>query len=222
MIKPQAAPAPDRAGGRRGAHPEEAPTNSPDRRHRRLEKRRHHRNRNRRSRTTVVSWDAEGLRLKQAELERWLPTVNADVVAIKEAQLPKAAPRLKGFQPPVDVRRARGRTTGACIYRRRLWWIQLHLRAGGSTLRRSIRPRAGGLRRLDRDMWRQTPEPASPGHHQHLPTAYTGRRTTNDKITSTRADSRATDTRCWSAMSTDTTRPGTRAAPLRTQSEGVR
>ena len=123
MISPEAAPAPDRAGGRRGAHPEEAPTDSPDHRHRRLKNRRYHRNRNRRSRTTVVSWNAEGLRLKQAELERWLPTVNADVVAIQEAQLPKVAPRLIGFQPPVVVRRARGRTTGAapkggdvCIY----------------------------------------------------------------------------------------------------------
>ena len=123
MISPEAAPAPDRAGERRGAHPEEAPTNSPDHRHRRLKNRRYHRNRNRRSRTTVVSWNAEGLRLKQAELERWLPTVNADVVAIQEAQLPKVAPRLIGFHPPVVVRRARGRTTGAapkggdvCIY----------------------------------------------------------------------------------------------------------
>ena len=64
---------------------------------------------------TIVSWNAEGLRPKQAELQRWLPTVRADVVAIQEAQLPKVAPRLAGYQPPVVVRRARGRITGAAV-----------------------------------------------------------------------------------------------------------
>ena len=64
---------------------------------------------------TIVSWNAEGLRAKQEELQRWLPTVNADMVAIQEAQLPKVAPRLTGFQPPVVVRRARGRTADAAV-----------------------------------------------------------------------------------------------------------
>ena len=64
----------------------------------------------------VVSWNAKGLRPKQAELQRWLPTVRADVVAVHEAQLPKvAAPRLAGYQSPVVVRQARGRTTGAAL-----------------------------------------------------------------------------------------------------------
>ena len=34
---------------------------------------------------------------------------------IKEAQLPKMTPRLAGYQPPVVVRRARGRTAGAAV-----------------------------------------------------------------------------------------------------------
>ena len=73
---------------------------------------------------TIISWNAEGLRAKQAELQRWLPTVNADIVAVQEAPLPKVAPRLAGFHPMVVVRRARGRTADAavkggdvCIYR---------------------------------------------------------------------------------------------------------
>ncbi|KAF0304083.1 putative RNA-directed DNA polymerase from transposon BS [Amphibalanus amphitrite] len=57
----------------------------------------------------VVSWNAEGLRSKITELQRWLPTVRADVLAVQEGQFPKAVPRLSGFQPPVVVRRARGR-----------------------------------------------------------------------------------------------------------------
>ena len=63
----------------------------------------------------IASWNAEGLRTKQTELQRWLTTVRADVVAIQEAQLPKVAPRLAGYQPPVVVRRARGRTAGAAV-----------------------------------------------------------------------------------------------------------
>ena len=63
----------------------------------------------------IVSWNAEGLRAKQAELQRWLTTVRGDVVMIKEAQLPKMTPRLAGYQPPVVVRRARGRTAGAAV-----------------------------------------------------------------------------------------------------------
>ena len=64
------------------------------------------------------------LRTKQAEPQRWLTTVRVDVVAIQEAQLPKVAPRLAGYQPAVVVRRGRGRTAGTavkggyvCIYR---------------------------------------------------------------------------------------------------------
>lgn len=65
---------------------------------------------------TIVSWNAEGLRPKQGELQRWLPTVRADVVAVQEAQLSqKTAPRLAGYQPPVVVRRTRGRTTGVTV-----------------------------------------------------------------------------------------------------------
>ena len=47
----------------------------------------------------IVSWNAEGFRAKQVELQRWLTTVRADVVAIQEAQLPKVATGLAGYQP---------------------------------------------------------------------------------------------------------------------------
>ena len=62
---------------------------------------------------TIVSWNAEGPRA--TELQRWLTTVRADVMAIQEAQLPMVAPRLAGYQPPVVVHRARGRIAGAAV-----------------------------------------------------------------------------------------------------------
>ena len=62
---------------------------------------------------TLVSWNSEGLRTKVQELTGWLPAIKADVVAIQEAQLPKTVPSIPGYQPPVVVRRARGRRTGA-------------------------------------------------------------------------------------------------------------
>ena len=65
----------------------------------------------------IASWNAEGLRTKQAELQRWLTTmrVGLGVVVIQEAQLPKVAARFAGYQPPVVVLRARGRTAGAAV-----------------------------------------------------------------------------------------------------------
>ena len=63
----------------------------------------------------MVSWNAEGLRSKVTELQRWLPAIRADVVAVQEGQFPSTVPRLPGFQPPVVVRRARGRRAGAAV-----------------------------------------------------------------------------------------------------------
>ena len=80
---------------------------------RRTKNRRYRRNRARRSHITIVSWNAEGLRSKVAELQRWLPAEKADVLAVQEGQLPSKVPRIPGYQPPVVVRRARGRITGA-------------------------------------------------------------------------------------------------------------
>ena len=77
---------------------------------------------------TIVSWNAEGLRTKVQELGSWLPAIKADVVAIQEAQLPKAAPSISGFQPPVVVRRARGRRTGAASVKG--GDVALYVRAG--------------------------------------------------------------------------------------------
>ena len=62
----------------------------------------------------IVAWNAEGLRTKVPELQSWLPTVKADVVAIQEAQFTaKSLTRIPGFQPPVVTRRGRGRAAGA-------------------------------------------------------------------------------------------------------------
>ena len=107
-----------------GAPPPEAPGS----RHRRAKNRRYRRNRAGRSHTTVVSWNAEGLRKKIGELQRWLPAVKIDVLAVQEGQLPKVAPRIPGFQPPVVVRRARGRVTGAAVVKG--GDVALYVRAG--------------------------------------------------------------------------------------------
>ncbi|KAF0290571.1 putative RNA-directed DNA polymerase from transposon BS [Amphibalanus amphitrite] len=81
---------------------------------RRARNRRYRRNRTQRSLLHIVGWNAEGLRTKVSELQSWLPSVNADVVAIQEAQFPtKTTVRIPGYQPPVVTRRTRGRQTGA-------------------------------------------------------------------------------------------------------------
>ena len=77
---------------------------------------------------TIVSWNAEGLRTKVRELGSWLPAVKADVVAVQEAQLSKTVPNIPGFQPPVVVRRARGRSTGASVVKG--GDVALYIRAG--------------------------------------------------------------------------------------------
>ena len=77
---------------------------------------------------TEGGWNAEGLHKKIGELQRWLPTVKADVLAVQEAQLPKVAPRIPGYQPPVVVRRARGRVTGASVVKG--GDVALYVRAG--------------------------------------------------------------------------------------------
>lgn len=82
---------------------------------RRARNRRYHRNRAQRSLLHLVCWNAGGLQTKTGELERWLLTSHADVLAIQEGQFSRAAPRLPGFQPPVVTRRARGRVTGAAV-----------------------------------------------------------------------------------------------------------
>ena len=110
MSSQQAAPAPGSADGGRADHRGRRPGGS----NRRREKnRRYRRNYRQRSHLTIVSWNAEGLRSKVQELQRWLPTIEADVVAVQEGQFPKTVPRLPGYQPPVVVRRARGRRAGA-------------------------------------------------------------------------------------------------------------
>lgn len=109
MNSRQAAPTPvcaDGGGAHRGGYPGRN-------NRRRAKNRRYRRNRCQRSHLTIVSWNAEGLRSKIPELQRWLPTIGADVVAVQEGQFPKAVPRLPGYQPPVVVRRARGRIAGA-------------------------------------------------------------------------------------------------------------
>ena len=75
-----------------------------------------------------MSWNAEGLRTKIRELGSWLPAVKADVVAVQEAQFSKTAPNIPGYQPPVVVRRARGRTTGAAVVKG--GDVALYIRAG--------------------------------------------------------------------------------------------
>ena len=112
MISAPAAP-PSVAGG--GSTPGGGADQDTRRRRRRLKNRNYRRNRARRSHTTIVSWNAEGLRSKISELGGWLSAEKVDIVAVQEAQLPKTVPTIPGFQPPVVVRRARGRTTGAAV-----------------------------------------------------------------------------------------------------------
>ena len=82
-------------------------------RSRRAKNRRYRLNRKARSRLTIVSWNAEDLRTKKQELERWLSVVKADVVAIQEAQLAaNKTPSLSGYQTAAVTRRARGRRSG--------------------------------------------------------------------------------------------------------------
>ena len=87
-----------------------------NRERRRAKNRRYHRNRTSRSHLIAVCWNAEGLRTKLPELQRWLPSIKADVLAVQEVQFPqKSLFRLPGFQPPVIVRRARGRVAGGGV-----------------------------------------------------------------------------------------------------------
>ena len=83
---------------------------------RRARNRRYHRNRSQRSLLHLVCWNADGLQPKIRELERWLLSNRADVVAVQEGQFSRSSiTRIPGFQPPVVTRRARGRTTGAAF-----------------------------------------------------------------------------------------------------------
>ena len=75
--------------------------------------RRYHRNRLQRSLLHLVCWNADGLQPKVGELECWLLSNKADVVAVQEGQFSRAATRIRGFQPPVVARRTQGRRTGA-------------------------------------------------------------------------------------------------------------
>ena len=100
----------------------------PGSRHRRAKNRRYRRNRAGRSHTTVMSWNAEGLRKKIGELQRRLPADKIDVLAVQKGQFPQVAPRLSGYQPPVVVWRARGRVTGATIVKG--GDVALYVRAG--------------------------------------------------------------------------------------------
>ena len=104
------------------------PPRGPGSGHRRAKNRRYRRNRAGRSHTTIISWNTEGLRKKIGELQRWLPAAKADVLAVQEGQLPKTAPRIPGYQPPVVVRRARGRITGAAVVKG--GDVALYVRAG--------------------------------------------------------------------------------------------
>ena len=81
----------------------------------------------RRSHVIRASWNVEGLRTKQAELQHWLTTLRADVVAIQEAQLPKVAQRLTGYLTSLVVRRTRGRTAGEATKGR---GVRIYVRAG--------------------------------------------------------------------------------------------
>ena len=50
------------------------------------------------------------------------------MLAVQEGQFPKVAPRIPGYQPPVVVRRARGRVTGAAVVKG--GDVALYVRAG--------------------------------------------------------------------------------------------
>ena len=62
-----------------------------------------------------------------AELQSWLLTDKADILAIQECQFGKAPSRIAGFQPPVITRRTRGRTAAAGA---KGGDVALYLRAG--------------------------------------------------------------------------------------------
>ena len=81
------------------------------RRSRRAKKNRRYRKNCRvRSRLLVMSWNAEGLRKKTLEVQRWLSDNRVDVAVIQEAQLPaKKNIALPGFQLASVARQTRGR-----------------------------------------------------------------------------------------------------------------
>ena len=82
-------------------------------RHSRREKnRRYRRNCRTRSHLLICSWNAEGLRKKVLEVQRWLSDRKVDVAVIQEAQLPAGKNiNIPGFQTANVSRRARGRRT---------------------------------------------------------------------------------------------------------------
>ena len=102
------APAPPGAGGAGADRRRDARANRRRRKNLRL-----HRNRDVRSRLRILCWNAEGLRPKLAELQSWLLTGKADILAIQECQFGKAPSRVAGYQPPIITRRTRGRTAAA-------------------------------------------------------------------------------------------------------------
>ena len=105
-------PAGSALGGGSGAHGRHARGG----RSRRAKNRRYRLNRSARSRLVIMSWNAEGLRTKQQELQRWLSATKPDVVAIQEAQLAANKNQsIPGYQTAVITRRARGRRAGGPV-----------------------------------------------------------------------------------------------------------
>ena len=102
------APTPPGAGGAGADRKRNARANRRRRKNQRL-----HRNRDVRSRLRIFCWNAEGLRPKLAELQSWLLTERADILAIQECQFGKVPTREAGFQPPIITRRSLGRTAAA-------------------------------------------------------------------------------------------------------------
>ena len=79
-------------------------------RSRRAKNRRYRQNRQNRSRLQFCCWNAEGLRPKKAEFQRWLSSEKIDVAAVQEVQLPANQPfTIPGYQTAVVTKRARGR-----------------------------------------------------------------------------------------------------------------
>ena len=68
-----------------------------------------------RSRLTIVSWNAEGIRTKLQELGRWLSDEKVDVMVVQEAQLAGGAVSVPGYQVAAVSRRARGRRDGGPV-----------------------------------------------------------------------------------------------------------
>ncbi|KAF0313786.1 RNA-directed DNA polymerase from mobile element jockey [Amphibalanus amphitrite] len=63
-----------------------------------------------------MSWNAEGLRRKLLEVQRWLSDKKVDVVAIQEAQMPaNKTINIPGFQTASVTRRARGRRADGAV-----------------------------------------------------------------------------------------------------------